>query len=98
MSFLTVIGQTWAYSNYLTKEIAKFLHSQDRIQLEDYQVTAFKEHILLNIAQLNKDYRRCTPVRASWDEAEYSMDSFLTTEGINICSFHIYAAESIFND
>lgn len=98
MPSLTYLGQSWSHSNKLQSAIFKFLKTQNRVHLEDYQVTAFQELILLQIAQLNKEYSRCKPVRSTWENSHNSMDSVLSTDGQQICDFRIYTSESLFID
>ena len=98
MPALSFIGQIWSHSNKLQSAIYLFLKSQNRVHLEDYQVPAFQQQILLQIAQINKDHARCKPVKCAWDDSHNNMDTHLCTGGQQICDFRIYTSDSIFID
>ena len=97
MPALTLLGNDFSFTDRLGLAILQFLKTQDRVHLEDYQVPAFKEQILLQIAQINKDHPLLNSCNYYWKISNNSMDCYLKNDNRK-CDFKIYASESIFID
>ncbi|MEN5130494.1 hypothetical protein [Elizabethkingia anophelis] len=94
MKYVSRVSTVYQAKNKLDKEIIKLLEVADRILIDKEELPAFKNKIINQIKDLNKQNPRCTPKEPSWYNAGDKYRDF-GLSGIECVMFYIHQITKI---
>lgn len=93
--YLAKVDMAYTSGNKLEQTIKDMIYTHDRELIDSKNLEKFKRVLVNKIETLNKQYPRCTAVRAEWwtpaNHADKLKDWALSFHGRSVVSFHLYA-------